>query len=119
MNRPINVISLVAPNAGTSITEAETVDDGKIIGFAIYHNGLNNPGIVNAGLECNGDEILPLHHVDNFRNRETEYSKGYIPVNLEGGKKYTVKIVAETDAFTADTSFQAIFYYDLNNRGCN
>lgn len=117
MKKPINIISLSIDNGGTSDTQKSVVDDGKIIGFCIYKTGVNNPGLVQAGLDQNGNEVIPLHTIDNFRNRDTRYPDGYIPVNLDGGVSYTVKIVAE-EAFTADTKFQAVFFYDVTAGEC-
>ncbi len=118
MNKPINVISLLALSATSSIVESAVLDNGKIIGMSIFKNGLNNTGLVQASLDCNGNEILPLSHIENYRNRDTAYNQGFIPLNLDGGKKYTVKIIADAN-FTADTPFQAVFYYDVKeNQDC-
>lgn len=118
MKKPINVIALTASNGTKTVAVTETMDDGNIIGFSIFTpDNMNNPGLVQASLECNGSEILPLHHIKNYRNRETAYHNGYIPINEQGGKRYTVNIVSDVN-FTADTKFQAVFYYDLDNKSC-
>lgn len=117
MRKPVNVIPIIVANGANGRLESETLDDGKIIGMSIFWNDLNNTGFVQASLDCNGAEILPLHPIENFRNRETEYKKGFIPLNEDGGKKYTVNIVSD-QAFSAETSFGAVFYYDLENRDC-
>jgi hypothetical protein len=111
MDKVIDVINITAVNDTFGVTEKQVLADGKIIGMSIYHGNLNNVGIVQARLECNGTEIIPMHHIDDFRNRETSFDKGYIPLDLDGGKTYSVQIYSE-DKFTADTKLQAVFYYE-------
>lgn len=117
MKRPINVINIPVAINTSGNTEKATLDDGKIIGISIYDNGYNATDMVQAGLSCNGDIILPLHAIQNYRNRETQFSDGYIPLpELDGGKSYAVQIYTE-GKFNTNANFQAVFVY--KNEICN
>lgn len=111
MKKPIDVINISVVNNTSGKTERQTLESGTIIGLSIYDGGFSATGLVQAGLSCNGDVILPLHSIKNYRNRETEYGNGYIPLpNLDGGKDYAVQIYVD-GKFTADCNFQAVFVY--------
>lgn len=112
MKRLINIISLTAEIGTSTVSASQSLDSGKIIGVSIYKNGVNNPGFVRAAIKDNsGTDVVPLHHIDDFRNRETAYGQGYMPLQMEGGKKVTVDIQASAN-FSANTDFEAVFYYE-------
>ena len=111
------VVNLAVANTENSDEVTFKPIAGKIIGCSIY-TGVEastvNPGIVNAAiLDSNSKEISRLQHIDNYRNREAAYMKGFKPLNIEAtGQNMTYQIIA-TANMTANFETQLILLYAL------
>ena len=114
-----DIITVTVDRLTTSAIGFETLAPGKIIGVVAYRIGeLNNPGFVRAAILDNANaEVSKFQHIDNYRSREGEYLKACKPLDIQGGKKYTVKVQA-TEEFAEETSFEFIFIYEDTEKGC-
>lgn len=114
MSKPlIERVNLSIASGSASATATIRPRAGLIIGCAVYHNNAANPGTIQASFKTDdGEEIIPLVHINHLRSREAGYREGLVPLFLESkGKSYTFSVIA-TDNFTADFTAQLVLVYE-------
>lgn len=98
--------------------------NGRIIAVAIYKKNGENTGIVRASItDGSGEEVAPLCHIDNYRDREAAFIEGKMPVDFEvGGSKELYLNIKATEVFTTELVGDLMLVYQedytTNNKNC-
>lgn len=114
MSKPlIEIVNLDIASGSATGTAKITPRSGLIIGCAVYHNDATNPGVVQASFKtADGDELIPLVHIEHLRSREAGYREGLVPLYVEAnGKSYNFSVIA-TDNFAAAFTAQLVLVYE-------
>lgn len=94
-------------------TVSFTPPAGLLTGCCIFPVGGANAGFVSAKLtDDSNQDISPLTHIDNYRDREAGYYAGKKPLYYDtNGKTLQVTITA-TENFTTDLKAQLVLVYE-------
>jgi hypothetical protein len=112
----IQVIQLKVLAGSSSAQETIKLPDGNVKFLAMFYKDVDaaNTGFVRASItDSVGEEVVQMHSIKNYRDREADYHEGKMPVRFKGGSMYTVKIQA-TANFTTDFPVEVVFVYDPN-----
>ncbi len=108
------VISLSVLAGSQNAEKTIKLPEGNVKYLALFYKNLDtvNTGFVRASItDTNGEEVVQMQSIKNYRDRESGYYEGKMPVRFKGGDFYTVKIQA-TNSFTDDFLVEAIFVYE-------
>lgn len=106
-------VNIIVPTGEYSKTVQFTPYTGLVIACAIFTNDGDNAGFVSAKITDDANQdISPLTHIDNYRDREASYIAGKKPLRLDtGGKAYQVTITSDKP-FTTDLRAQLVLVYE-------
>lgn len=115
MKNTLEYVVNLAVAAGQRVGQVPFVPmPGKIVGCAIYTNDPVNPGIMNAAIyDNNNNELSRPQHIDNYRNREAEYMKGFKPLFVEADGQGMSYQLTGTQNLVNALETQLILYYEL------
>ncbi|RDI07048.1 hypothetical protein [Flavobacterium sp. AG291] len=107
-------VEIPAGTSGKTVTF--TPPAGVVIGCAIFKVGGENSGFVSAKITTDSNEdVSPLTHIDNYRDREAGYIAGKKPLLLDTqGKSYMVTITSNAN-FDTDLKAQLVLVYENDN----
>ena len=90
----IHVVNWKVESGNTSDTIDFTPKNGEIIGVCIYQDDETKTGQANL-VDQNAASIVDMVDLRHWRNRETAYEEGYIPVSVVSQPMtFTVKLKA-------------------------
>ncbi|ALM50315.1 hypothetical protein AMR72_16340 [Flavobacterium psychrophilum] len=106
-------VNIDIPSGTNGKTVTFTPPPGLIIGCAIFKVGGTNAGFVSAKITDDANQdISPLTHIDNYRDREAGYLAGKKPLLFDtGGKTYMVTITSD-QPFTSAMKAQLVLVYE-------
>lgn len=111
-------VNVNIPAGSQADTVSFTPPPGLVIGCCIFKIGGENDGFVSAKItDDSGQDLSPLTHIDNYRDREAAYQAGKKPLYFStGGKTYLVTITSD-QPFTTPLKAQLVLVYenDLTN----
>lgn len=109
-------VNIDIPSGTSGKTVNFTPPPGLVIGCAIFKTGGDNAGFVSVKITTDSNEdISPLTHIDNYRDREAGYAAGKKPLLLDTeGKSYMVTITSDQN-FTTDLKAQLVLVYENDN----
>lgn len=107
------VIGVTVANTTTGTSVTATLPPGEITHVSAFFRDYSaiQAGFIRASIkDVNGEEVSEIQSIENYRDREAGYLDAKKPLPIEGGKQYTITIVA-TAAFTGDFLADFVFVY--------
>ncbi len=105
-------IEVIAPLGTTRARNKVTLEPGKIIGVKCFNQHGKLAEFVRVQIKDNsGFELSKLTALENFRDRDVEYSKSFKPLATDGGRPIEINIESDIP-FIKTTIFDFVFVYE-------
>jgi hypothetical protein len=114
MKSLVQVLALTVLAGTNSVEKSIKLPEGNIKFVSMFYKDVDaaNTGFVRASIvDTNGEEIVQMHSIKNYRDREAGYHEGKMPIRGIGGNYYTVKIQA-TAPFSNNFDVETVFTYE-------
>lgn len=118
-----HTVQLKLPVGVNSVTEVFQLPVGFVKSMVAYTNGNEKvkPQIIKLGLKDDDSiDIIPLIHLDHFRQTGGEYEKSFKPLNFDSqNRKFSLTMtstVAGQDDDNVDAIVSVTFLFDTNVR---